>query len=288
MNIFLHIGRARTGSTAFQYGMVEARDQLAQSGICYPATRKSDPRHMPLFWSMIADRMCELDPWHGEQFDGLPLRARVAATIEEAQAAGTLVISNEWFSLGFEDGFCAALVEELSRHGKVTAVVVLRDQGDVMVSAWCRQIMDQAAAGPLERMTARRADWGKAVRPLDHFSLVSNWAQVCDVALIRYSRNAARDVAHICGVPDEVDFSSGSESIPLELADYLRVRAAGKPPLARWNALLQMVNTQPDLFAGYLRPEIHEMASELKARVRAAYARSNARLEQEFGHLFVN
>ena len=55
--------------------------------------------------------------------------------MEEAKGAETLIISNEWFSVALEETIYEDMVSKLSKYGKVTALAVLRDQGDVMVSA---------------------------------------------------------------------------------------------------------------------------------------------------------
>ncbi len=286
MRIFLHIGRARTGSTAFQNGMAAARKRLAEDGIVYPATRKNDARHMPLFWSAAADRLGGLHPWHSLMHDGLPMEARVAATIAEAGDADTLVLSCEWFSVAFEEGIYAPLVDALARHGDVTAIIVLRDQGEVLLSAWCRQIMDRTSPGRLEDMTPRKADWDKEVAPLDHHALVSGWAGMCNVALLHYSRDSARRVADICGVPPGIGFPTQSKSIPLELGDFLRARLHGNTPPDQWRKLVDRVVAEPGAFADFVRPEIKATAEAIKSRMTEMYAESNQRLESEFSHLF--
>lgn len=286
MKIFLHIGKARTSTTALQNAAARQRDTLRKAGLCYPATAPRDARHMPLFWSAAADHLEKLNPWHIHSYDGLPLDARIAATMMQAEGCKAVLLSSEWFSIAVPDQTFAPLVQQLARYGDVTAVVTLRDQADAMLSAWARRIMDRTPMPGLPAMTARMADWDKPEHPLNHYQLLRNWASFCDVIALPYGPDAPERVMAAIGYPDLIAFQRESASVRLDLCDHLRHRTAEPLSPPDWRALVTQLSETPDAFAAFSRPQVFREAADLTARIREAYARSNARVQQEFSHLF--
>lgn len=286
MKIFLHIGKARTSTTALQNGAARQRDILRKAGLCYPATAPHDARHMPLFWSAAAAHLEKLHPWHIHSYDGLPLEARIAATMMQAEGCKAVLLSSEWFSIAVPDQTFAPLVQQLARYGDVTAVVTLRDQADATLSAWARRIMDRTPMPGLPAMTARMADWDKPAHPLNHYQLLRNWSSFCDVIALPYGPDAPERVMAAIGYAGLITFQRESASVRLDLCDHLRRRIAEPLSPTDWRALVTRLSEAPDRFAAFSRHEVFSEAAELTARIREAYARSNIRVQQEFSHLF--
>jgi hypothetical protein len=68
------------------------------------------------------------------------------------------------------------MVRLLEQRAPVEVFVILRPQGDAAVSAWSRLIMDRDDPGPLSEVTAPKADWGRKLKPLNYFFLISEWS----------------------------------------------------------------------------------------------------------------
>ncbi|MDO8328223.1 MAG: hypothetical protein Q7T28_14955 [Cypionkella sp.] len=146
---------------------------MRKAGLCYPATAARDARHMPLFWSAAAEHLEKLNPWHLHSYDGLPLAARVAATMMQADGCNAVLLSSEWFSIAVPDQTFAPLVQELARYGDVTAVVTLRDQADAMLSAWARRIMDRNPMPGLPAIDRASGRLGQTRTPAEPLSVAA-------------------------------------------------------------------------------------------------------------------
>lgn len=89
------------------------------------------------------------------------------------------------------------------------------------------------------------------------------------------------------GYPDIARFERENGSVPFELSGFIRREAAKDRTHQEWNALIERVRTHPEDFAELAEPGLLQAASETRRRIQEQFAESNARLERDFGHLYV-
>lgn len=94
MNLIIHIGYHKTGTTAIQNLLATNRDVLCEHGIVYPASLGSWPGHPELAW--IFER--EPWPWQDKIYDGQVVKEYYQSIFDaHKDTNATVVISSEEF-----------------------------------------------------------------------------------------------------------------------------------------------------------------------------------------------
>lgn len=126
--VLLHVGVHKTGTTAIQAALADARSDLLTHGVRYPGKLQAQHRAAlallgrPWGWNSRGGSV--MDQRH---FDSLVRRSN--------KHAGRVVISSEFFCEAPEDK-ARETVESLGGPGKVTIVVTLRNLGKLLPSSW--------------------------------------------------------------------------------------------------------------------------------------------------------
>ena len=128
--VLLHIGVHKTGTTAIQAALADAREPLAEQGVRYPGKLQAQHRAAlailgrPWGWNTRGGGVLDR-----EHFDRLAKRT--------AQAPGRVVISSEFFCEAPEDTAVEVVRDLRGRSNRpVQVVVTLRNLGKLLPSSW--------------------------------------------------------------------------------------------------------------------------------------------------------
>ena len=126
--VLLHVGVHKTGTTAIQAALSDARDDLLAHGVRYPGKLQAQHRAAlallgrPWGWNSRGGSV--MDRRH---FDALVRRA--------THHQGRVVISSEFFCEAPEDK-AMETIQALGGSDKVTVVITLRNLGKLLPSSW--------------------------------------------------------------------------------------------------------------------------------------------------------
>lgn len=126
--VLLHVGVHKTGTTAIQAALADARDDLLAHGVRYPGKLQAQHRAAlallgrPWGWNSRGGSV--MDRRH---FDALVRRA--------THHQGRVVISSEFFCEAPEDK-AMETIQALGGSDKVTVVITLRNLGKLLPSSW--------------------------------------------------------------------------------------------------------------------------------------------------------
>ncbi|TWG90613.1 hypothetical protein L615_000900000600 [Nocardioides sp. J9] len=173
--ILLHVGPHKTGTTAIQGMLGEARPALAEHGVLYPGKRSN---HHDEARALLG----RASGWAADQ-DELPPVHRWNKLARAAQRApGRVVISSEFFGLA-HDEHRATMVEQLGAD-RLHVLVAARNPGAIALSTWQQVLRDGKGAGLddwLQRSFKREAP-GPATAGFwwwaDAAKQVERWARV--------------------------------------------------------------------------------------------------------------
>jgi hypothetical protein len=128
INLYLHIGLHKTGTTALQYLLLNNRSLLEQKGYLYPSTGLEDtPAHYGLAWS--------LDPNQKLPFSANEIWGRLRQEIKQSKAQN-IVLSSEDFII-LED---LEELRQVTEDYNVKIIVYLRRQ-DYLVQSMYNQLV---------------------------------------------------------------------------------------------------------------------------------------------------
>lgn len=182
--VLLHIGPPKTGTTALQYSLAQARKQLRRQGVLYPGRKYSHWRAScaALGTSITAhpaDEVVERRYWD-------QLTARVARRRDRA------VVSSELFT-DADDDVARAVVADLGAD-MVRVLLTVRPVALILPSSWQQSLKSGAPTplpGPLRRVKSRVVkkydQWLDGVLKdrndlfwdrFDYGRLVSRWADI--------------------------------------------------------------------------------------------------------------
>ena len=125
--VLLHIGVHKTGTTAIQAALADARPALAEAGVAYPGRKSA---HHPAALSML-DRTWG---WAGDGGRQVPAARFDTLKGQVAEAKGRVAISSEFFCEG-DDAVAQRAVEGLGGD-RVHVVITLRNFGRLLPSSW--------------------------------------------------------------------------------------------------------------------------------------------------------
>ena len=172
--VLLHIGVHKTGTTAIQAALADARPELRSAGVVYPGKLQAQHRAAlavlgrPWGWNSRGGAV--MDKSHFTK-----LARKVSST------SNRVVISSEFFCEA--DGQTAETVVEQLGSDRVHVVVTLRNLGRLLPSSW-QQYLKYGLTTPYEKWLKNVFDnpGGSTATPTfwkrhDHGAVITRWAQ---------------------------------------------------------------------------------------------------------------
>ena len=247
--LLLHIGVHKTGTTAIQAALADARTDLAANGVRYPGKLQAHHRAALAVlgrpWGWNARGGAVLDTEH---FDKLAKRANAYS--------GRVVISSEFFCEADEET-ARTVVERLGGE-RVQIVITLRNLGKLLSSSW-QQYLKYGLTTPYEKwLEDVFANPGAArISPTfwkrhDHGAVLTRWAAA--VGPKNVSVLVLEDVpresmfvtfAQMLGVPSDIlttrmDLTSNRSMTAAEAELLVQLNARVKNEM-QWNDYVRLV-----------------------------------------------
>jgi hypothetical protein len=247
--LLLHIGVHKTGTTAIQAALADARTDLAANGVRYPGKLQAHHRAALAVlgrpWGWNARGGAVLDTEH---FDKLAKRANAYS--------GRVVISSEFFCEADEET-ARTVVERLGGE-RVQVVITLRNLGKLLSSSW-QQYLKYGLTTPYEKwLEDVFANPGAArISPTfwkrhDHGAVLTRWAAA--VGPENVSVLVLEDVpresmfvtfAQMLGVPSDIlttrmDLTSNRSMTAAEAELLVQLNARVKNEM-QWNDYVRLV-----------------------------------------------
>ena len=247
--VLLHIGVHKTGTTAIQAALADARPDLKKAGVTYPGKLQAQHRAalavLQRPWGWNARGGAVMDRSH---FDKLARRT--------TRNGGRVVISSEFFCEADE-----ATAREVARDlggDRVRVVVTLRNLGRLLPSSW-QQYLKYGLTTPYERWLRNVFDnpGQSTMTPTfwkrhDHAAVLTRWSEavgaenVTVIVLEDVERSAMfRSFAQMLGVPDDVlvsrmDLTSNRSMTAAEAELLVRLNKKVKKDL-QWDEYVKFV-----------------------------------------------
>lgn len=247
--VLLHVGVHKTGTTAIQAALADARGDLKKAGVSYPGKLQAQHRaalailQRPWGWNTRGGAV--MDRSH---FDRLARRV--------TGNPGRVVISSEFFCEA--DAQTAIAVARDLGGERVRVVVTLRNLGRLLPSSW-QQYLKYGLTTPYERWLRNVFDnpGQSTMTPTfwkrhDHAAVLGRWAaavgpeNVTAIVLEGVDRSAMfRSFAQLLGVPDEVlvsrmDLTSNRSMTAAEAELLVRLNKKVKKEL-QWDEYVKFV-----------------------------------------------
>ncbi|HNO15063.1 MAG TPA: hypothetical protein PKH30_02830, partial [Actinomycetota bacterium] len=129
--VLLHVGLHKTGTTALQVALADARPQLADHGVRYPGTGTFQHRAI----------LAGADRKYGWQNNGAREVPRKHWDDLVAQSAfdGRTVVSSEFLD-DVDEATARRMIDDLGGPQRVRVVVTLRAVGAILPSAWQQRL----------------------------------------------------------------------------------------------------------------------------------------------------
>ena len=247
--LLLHIGVHKTGTTAIQAALADARTDLAANGVRYPGKLQAHHRAAlavlgrPWGWNSRGGAVLDT-----EHFDKLAKRANAYS--------GRVVISSEFFCEADEET-ARTVVERLGGE-RVQVVITLRNLGKLLSSSW-QQYLKYGLTTPYEKwLEDVFANPGAArISPTfwkrhDHGAVLTRWAAA--VGPKNVSVLVLEDVpresmfvtfAQMLGVPSDIlttrmDLTSNRSMTAAEAELLVQLNARVKNEM-QWNDYVRLV-----------------------------------------------
>ena len=135
--VLLHVGLHKTGTTALQVALADARLDLEQHGVCYPGTSTYQHR-------AIMGGAGKAYGWQDRGAKEVP-RKTWDALVSQSRFKGRTIISSEFLD-NVEADVAARMVADLGGPQRVRVVVTLRSIGAILPSAWQQRLKSGYAA----------------------------------------------------------------------------------------------------------------------------------------------
>ncbi len=247
--LLLHIGVHKTGTTAIQAALADARTDLAADSVRYPGKLQAHHRAAlavlgrPWGWNTRGGAVLDT-----EHFDKLAKRANAHS--------GRVVISSEFFCEADEET-ARTVVERLGGE-RVKVVVTLRNLGKLLSSSW-QQYLKYGLTTPYEKwLEDVFANPGAArISPTfwkrhDHGAVLTRWAAAVgpENVSVLVLEDVPRDsmfvaFAQMLGVPSEVltsrmDLTSNRSMTAAEAELLVQLNARVKNEM-QWNDYVRLV-----------------------------------------------
>ena len=248
--VLLHIGVHKTGTTAIQAALADARGDLLTHGVRYPGKLQAQHRAAlallgrPWGWNSRGGSV--MDRRH---FDALVRRV--------GRHDGRVVISSEFFCEASADK-AHETIDALGGAGRVTVVVTLRNLGKLLPSSWQQYLkygLTTSYDAWLEDVFANPG--ASKISPTfwrrhDHADVLTRWSQACGadnvnvLVLEDVDRSAQfRAFAQVLDIPEEVlvsrmDLTSNRSMTAAEAELLVRLNKRVKKQL-QWADYVRLV-----------------------------------------------
>ncbi len=129
--VLLHIGLHKTGTTALQVSLADARDELETHGVRYPGTTTFQHR------AILAGSGRKYG-WQGNGAREVP-KKHWTDLVAQVDHPGRTVISSEFLD-DVDVDTAGRMIDELGGAAKVNVVITLRSIGAILPSAWQQRL----------------------------------------------------------------------------------------------------------------------------------------------------
>lgn len=172
--VLLHVGLHKTGTTALQVALADARLDLEQHGVRYPGTSTYQHR-------AIMGGAGKAYGWQDRGAKEVP-RKTWDALVAQARFSGRTIVSSEFLD-NVEADVAQRMVDDLGGRDRVSVVVTLRSIGAILPSAWQQRLKSGYAAPYSQFLTtifaeqrSKRAErfWFRH----DQVEQLRRWAQI--------------------------------------------------------------------------------------------------------------
>ena len=136
VEIFLHIGQMKTGTTSLQCTLERERSNLLTHGVLYPTTGAL-PKHSDLVWSLLSHK--KLNKWVKSKYNGKNIDELLNAIATEIILSGSkkIIISAEEFSLS-EPTVFRPIFDAFTNL--IQVIIYLRRQDEMLESMYKQQL----------------------------------------------------------------------------------------------------------------------------------------------------
>ena len=173
-DVLLHVGLHKTGTTALQVALADARTDLAAHGVRYPGTGTFHHRAI----------LAGADRKYGWQNNGareVP-RKHWDELVAESAFDGRTVVSSEFLD-DVDEATARRMIDDLGGPQRVRVVVTLRAIGAILPSAWQQRLKAGYTSGYNQflKMVFAEQPTGKAQRfwfRHDQVAQVQRWAEI--------------------------------------------------------------------------------------------------------------
>lgn len=245
--VLLHVGVHKTGTTAVQAALADARPELKQHGIAYPGKRKAQHR------SAMAVNQRNWG-WKGKGGETYDMSVYEWLVDQVTRNRGRVAVSSEFFCEGTAET-AAKVVQDLGGD-KVHVVIGLRNLGRLLPSSWQQYLKYGLDMGYERWLTGVFENQGKATPSFwkrnDHGRLVRQWVDaagpgnVTVMVLEGVDLSAQfRTFAQLLDVPEELlvsrmDLTSNRSMTAAEASFLLQINSQVKP-LLTWDEYVKYV-----------------------------------------------
>jgi hypothetical protein len=294
VELFLHIGTEKTGTTSIQKFFRWNREALEQNGVLYPVS-PGNQNHMGL--AVSAQDVSKRGPMRKSQGvtsteEAEAFRAKLVNSLTEEIANGahkTVVMSGEHMSSRLlEDEEVLWLKNLLTPFfEKITVVCYIRRQDDYLLSTYSTAVKSgftQPLRIPSERTISVR---------YDHWEMLSRWARIFgreNIVCRKFERAAlaggdvVEDFMAIAGIPPRDAYERPPEvnqSLDAELLEYLRLFNTHVPRFVK-----RAVNPDRDnivlLLNAISKGPLITLPGDELAKFMALFRESNAKVAMEY------
>lgn len=264
--VYLHIGRAKTGTSSIQNYLFDSRDELWNGGVLYPLTGTRGTSHAPLAYA--------LNPKFRNQFDRQSLKSQLN---REMHGFDTAIVSSE----AFQNITDLSTVAEFFNEYELQLICYLREALDYAQSAYAQRVHATDYAGTFD--TFVRANFKPRYE-----NMLTSYSRIVSQSTVRlYDRTRLKnqdivdDFLSIVGIyPEGSRRLEHNKSLGGNLLYFKRLlNERGLHKLWLYPHLSRLAYSQPRYSAGFC------VDGKTSARVRRLLAKENDFLVKMFGEV---
>lgn len=247
--VLLHVGVHKTGTTALQAALADARPELATLSVTYPGKKQA---HHTAALAVVGRTW----GWKDNGGEVTPISRYEKLLSQSKAASGKVIVSSEFFCEA--DAATAKRVVSDLGGDRVKVVITLRNLGKLLPSSW-QQYLKYGVSMPYETWLSRifeTTEPGKVTPSFwqrnDHGAVVKRWADAVGaenltVMVLENVDHEANFVtfAQMLGVPSEVLVSrmnlTSNRSMTAAEAEFLRQLNAKVRKELQWDDYLKYV-----------------------------------------------
>lgn len=273
MDLFIHIGPHKTGTTAIQTAFAKQAAALRRQGVLYPKCNWSYPAQHQLAFAMKD----KLNPATGDRPDFTTELNALCRALKKSRLPRAFISSEEFFAAP------PARIKALKDALPVTSTTILAfpRRPDAFLISCYNQKTKQVGNGfctPIKHFIPKPRDIAPEI---DYRAWISGWADVygdANIHLRAYeSGTPFEHVTRVLNVTEITQDSSANKSVPGVVAEAMRLAKVQDMPIDKQRRLFDRTTK---LFAD--RPGFH-LANPDRLRIIRAFEADNDALFQRFG-----